>query len=141
MDNCRKYLKYKTKYLKYKSKLNNKINLIGGSEPIFYFGHDNKDYIKKYKITIYLFKADWCGHCKNFKDIWNEVAKIFTDTHSDKINFIVYDSKLNEEELKRWNVKGFPTIFIRKNTDAYEYNGNRQIDEFKKYIEGLLEQE
>jgi thiol-disulfide isomerase/thioredoxin len=139
MYNYRKYLKYKTRYLKYKTKLDNKFNLIGGGEHIFFNSNDNKDDIDKYKITIYLFKADWCGHCKNFRDVWNEAAALYSKTHSDKINFLVYDSKLNEQEMKEWEVKGFPTILIRENTTTTEYNGNRQIDDFKKYIETLLQ--
>lgn len=145
MDSYRKYFKYKTKYLKYKFKIDNKINLIGGSIPTFYFGHDNEDDIDKYKISIYLFKADWCGHCNNFKKVWNKVGESFQD---DKINFIAYDSEKNKQIIDTFKIQGYPTILIRinnstnngTNNDTTEYNGGRDEDTFINYIEKLIKE-
>ena len=135
MDSYNKYFKYKTKYLKYKSRLDN--NLIGGSEPIHFISHDKEDFTCE--TTIYLFKADWCGHCKNFNDVWNKVADMFKE----KIKFIVYDSDLHKPKITEWSnqgypIKGYPTIFINTESKIIEYNKGRDINSFLEYINKIL---
>lgn len=137
MDNYHKYLKYKTKYLKVKN------NLVGGSSPTFYFGQDTVDN-NNHEITIYLFKAEWCGHCKSFRETWNTICNTLTDPkgphkeHSTKINFITYDSNTHKDEIKQWDIKGFPTIMIRRDKNAQEYTGDRDMNSFITFILSLL---
>ena len=54
VDYTTKYLKYKKKYLNLKKN----INISGGG-------------LKE----VILFKASWCGHCKNFIPIWDSMKK------------------------------------------------------------------
>jgi len=120
-----KYLKYKAKYLKLKSKekeLNKKsINMKGGSNM-----NDNNNN----KNSIYLFKADWCGHCKQFKPTWNKLK----DEMSNKINFITYDSVKNAKEIKEYNISGFPTLIIKTGNKAIEYVGPKNEQSIKDFI-------
>ena len=134
MDNYDKYLKYKIKYLKLK-KLNN-INQTGGSneKENFYFGQNSVDDMKSTKPTIYLFKASWCGHCKQFRETWNSLGNTF----SKDINFITYDSDKNTKEMKEWKIKGYPTLIVRTGTTAKEYNEDRNIDNLVTYIKSLI---
>jgi len=110
-----KYQKYKIKYLNAK-----KINQTGGSS--------NK------AIDLYFFKADWCGHCKNFRETWNALA----DKFNDKINFISYDSDKDQKKIKEWRVEGFPTLIYRKGTTATEYNGDRDINSLINFIKNEI---
>jgi thiol-disulfide isomerase/thioredoxin len=136
MDNYDKYLKYKSKYLKLKN--SNKVSQSGGSnnkdDVTFYFGQDFVDDMKNPKPTIYLFKASWCGHCKNFRETWNSLGNTF----SKDINFISYDSDKNPKAIREWNIKGFPTIIVRNDNTAKEYNGDRDIDSLVNYINTLI---
>ena len=106
-----KYLIYKMKYLE----LNNLNNLVGGGE--------NKN-------SLYLFKADWCGHCKNFKSTWN---KLKNELNND-IEFITYDSNKDANIIKEFNIQGYPTLILKKNNKAIEYMGNRNINDIKEFI-------
>ena len=107
MDYTNKYLKYKNKYLKLKSQK----EMHGGSDK-----------------TLYLFKADWCGHCNNFKPVWNELQK------TEKIKFVTYDADQDSKEIKSFQVQGFPTLILKKGNEAIEYSGSRDINSLKEFI-------
>ena len=104
------YLKYKKKYLE--SKLN---NMNGGSSV-------NKE--------LLLFKANWCGHCKNFMPIWDKVSK---DSNIN-IKFTTYDSDQNKSEIANYNISGFPTIMYKVNNKLIEYNGSRDETSLREFI-------
>ena len=103
-----KYLKYKNKYIIAKQNMlkQNMLKQSGGSNE---------------KVNIMLFKADWCGHCKRFTSVWNEME----EKYKKKYNFISYDSDKNKKDLENWGVKSFPTIIIKKGNLASEYFGDR----------------
>lgn len=115
-DYSQKYLKYKAKYIHLKNKSKNSMS--GG-------GND--------KIQIMLFKADWCGHCKNFKNTWEAVSKHYKN----KYNFITYDADTQLSELKKYNVDAFPTVLIQKGKELIPYNGDRSFEDFNGFIESL----
>lgn len=107
-----KYLKYKHKYLEL-SKIKKNI-MTGGKE----------------KPTMYLFKADWCGHCNHFMGTWDKLQK----NMKNEINFVTYDSDKHSNELKQWNIQGFPTIYLKKGNQAIEYTGEREINSLVDFI-------
>ena len=110
---------YKQKYLKYKTKYNqlviNDLSLKGGSL--------NKN-------TLYLFKADWCGHCKNFKSTWKELQNEI----GNKVNFISVDADKDKEKITNFNIQGFPTLILQQKDKAIEYVGNRDLNSLKEFI-------
>jgi thioredoxin 1 len=113
-----KYLKYKSKYLKLKSE-GIKFNMKGGGD---------KD------ITMYLFKAEWCGHCNGFKSTWANLQKDM----GDKIKFVTYDSDKNKEDIKKYNIEGYPTLILKTQDKAIEYVGSRDIDSLKDFIKQYI---
>jgi len=110
-----KYEKYKTKYLELKKII--AINQNGGSSK---------------KPELYLFKAEWCGHCKNFKPEWNKL--INNNNLKEKVNFITLDSDTNKKEFTEWKIEGFPTIILKKGDTSIEYNGERSVNNIEKFI-------
>jgi len=111
-DYTEKYLKYKAKYISLK-KLEQKLNMKGGGD----------------KKTLALFKAEWCGHCIGFKETWNQLKN-----ENKNINFITYDSEINKNEIKKYNIQGFPTIILLLNDKAIEYVGPRSRDAIEEFI-------
>ena len=143
MNNYNKYLKYKSKYLKLKTYLKQSGGSSGSiivqdkndeNDENYYVGHDLEDDMENDKLTIYLFKASWCGHCKNFRSTWNSVANHF----SGNVNFITYDSDTNTKPVKEWKISGFPTIIMRNGQSAREYNGDRDLDSLINYIKSII---
>lgn len=108
-----KYLKYKHKYMEL-----HKLQLIKQSG-----GGDNN------KVII-LFKAEWCGHCKNFKDTWANLQ----NKYNDKYNFVTFDADVHKKELQTFNVQSFPTLLVQNNDKVVEYKGNRTEDDIIKFI-------
>jgi hypothetical protein len=102
MDYKLKYEKYKLKYLTLKTQIEKINNQSGGSS--------NK------KPELYLFKAEWCGHCKNFKDEWEKLKD--DKKLNSKVEFITMDSDKNAKEIKEWKIEGFPTIILKKENNA-----------------------
>ena len=116
MDYLQKYQKYKLKYLNIKLLHENNNNQIGGNN----------------KKELYLFKAEWCGHCRSFKEDWNKLQN--NNDLKNKISFITMDSDLNQKEIKEWNIEGFPTIILKSGENAIEYNGKRNLDNIIDFI-------
>ncbi len=107
-----KYLKYKTKYLNLKEG----INQTGGGN----------------KTQVILFKADWCGHCKTFKPIWDVVTKQYNN-----LEFIVYDADKDKDSLITYNIQGFPTVIVEKDGNRFEYNDERNANSFNNFLKEL----
>ena len=110
-----KYEKYKQKYLILKNSM--KLKQLGGSNS---------------KPQLYLFKANWCGHCKNFIPEWDKLKE--DSNLNNKVEFITMDSEKNATEIKEWEIKGFPTLILKKGNDAIEYNDNRSYKDIVKFI-------
>ena len=110
-----KYLKYKAKYLNLKKTMS-LINLsqAGGAD----------------KTEIYLFKAEWCGHCKGFKPVWEKIK----EEYKDKYTFITLDSEKDKAKIDQWGVGGFPTIIKKTNNSAEEYVGPRDEGSVVEFI-------
>lgn len=106
IDYFKKYIKYKNKYIILKT-------IKGGST--------NKN-------KIILFSADWCGHCKRFKPVWEKLKKEL----SNKYEFVNY--KDNSKEVAEWGIKGFPTIYVANKDTAAQYYGERTPEAIKEFL-------
>lgn len=121
MNYQEKYLKYKAKYLKLKSmeKSLTALNMSGGGAK------------KQDKPTLYLFKAEWCPHCRDFKSTWNTLKS----NMESKVDFVMFDSDENRSEIKQYNIEGFPTLILKAGGKAIEYVGPRDFESVKEFIE------
>jgi glutaredoxin len=75
------------------------------------------------KVTLYY--ADWCGHCKHFKPIWNSLKPYF---QKNNIQYKDVEETAYPDIIKSNKIEAFPTIIIEKNGIKYEYNGDRSVD-------------
>lgn len=118
MNYHEKYLKYKAKYLSLKNKEKGmkKFIMSGGA---------------KQMNTLYLFKAEWCGHCKAFKPIWEKLK----NHYNGKVNFVTFDSEKNKKEIAEYKIDGFPTLILKTGDKAVEYVGPRTEQDIKEFID------
>lgn len=89
---------------------------------------DKEEQKPKRKIVLYF--ASWCGHCNNFKPVWNEFKNIAMEKFP---NLVVKDIQCDSEDNKYLcsNIEGYPTVLL---DDTIEYDGNRTVDSLVSFI-------
>jgi thiol-disulfide isomerase/thioredoxin len=95
--------------------------------------------LKNKESGYVLFYADWCGHCKKLKPIWEE----FKNDSKDK-GFMVssFDCSKGSEDPNigeltgRFGVKGFPTVhYFLNGVHTGQYEGERNLEALKRHSE------
>ena len=77
------------------------------------------------------FYADWCGHCHQMKEPWNQ----FEQSNVHNINL----AKVRDDYVPKVNsnpsIQGWPTILLYKNGKIVDmYQGERTPDAFNEYL-------
>jgi len=114
---------YTAKYLKYKNKyLNLKKSMRGGSATGQCGGAENEK-------TVILYKADWCGHCRAFKNTWEQLQKEVKD-----VKFETIDADKDADKVQEAKIDGFPTLRVLVNNKIHEFNQERTLENVKSFI-------
>lgn len=80
---------------------------------------------------VILYHANWCGHCKKFLPIWEELKQNFKN-----IKFTDFEESKDEKIMEEENITGYPTIKI----DGKVYEGSRDYDSLAAIMEGKTPQ-
>lgn len=80
--------------------------------------------------SVIVCKADWCGHCKQAAPEFEKLmaASPLTLKDGTKVTVKVLDADRNKDEIKQYNVRGYPTILIGDGSNMTEYPGPRTYD-------------
>lgn len=107
----------------------------------FYAAPDTEPKKEKKGIFV-LFSATWCGHCKMFRPLWENIKKenesdyYFVDINETDIPETVLGSPNISRVLKTFKIRGFPSLYFIFASDG-EYkalelmNRNNIITEVK----------
>lgn len=83
-------------------------------------------------VDIY---ASWCGPCKQFAPIYEQVAASLSNVTFVKIEG---DAAGFENLVEKLNVRGYPTVLVFKNGKQIgQYRGDRTVAAFSEYIQKL----
>jgi thiol-disulfide isomerase/thioredoxin len=88
--------------------------------------------------VIMLLASSWCGPCKAFKPVKDELLAqdgIFNLKLDTKIHYQLYESDVDGEVHKAFGVKSFPTILVfSPNTKKFvKYEGPRTADAISSF--------
>jgi len=91
------------------------------------------------KSVFVKFFAPWCGHCKRMKPGWDKLAEEYEASSSVKIADV--DCTEHQPLCSEHGVSGFPTLKIFKDGsfEGEPYQGGREFEQLKKYVEDNLE--
>jgi len=92
------------------------------------------------KTAFIKFMAPWCGHCKNMKRDWDELAQEYKE--SDK--FLIADVDCTANDAKKLctdrGVKSFPTLkfFAPGDNGGKDYGGGRKLADLQEFAKSEL---
>lgn len=89
--------------------------------------------------SMVLFHADWCGHCKKFMPTWDELSSKWNESQNE-MKFIKVECGKSAENpehaeiMKKYNIKGYPTILVFENGKSTEYNQGRDKSSIETFL-------
>ena len=87
------------------------------------------------KPVMWLFHANWCKHCIDFKktNIWNNLKTKYTNI----IFKDVEQSNISKEQKEMFNINGFPTI-VFQNNNIIDFNNERTEKNLSQFIDANI---
>ena len=92
--------------------------------------------------TIYLFKVDWCPHCKKALPDFQKVEDTYNGkvVNGYKLNFVVVDGEdpANQSLVNEYKIQGYPTIVLTKDGKHIEYDAKVDQPTLEKFIKTMI---
>lgn len=99
---------------------------------------DDVVYARNNQMDVFLeFYAPWCGHCKNLKPIWDDLAASF-NTSSNQVLIAKFDATENDIPASSGiSVQGYPTLKFKPagSKEFIDYDEERTLDAMIDFIE------
>lgn len=83
-------------------------------------------------MKIIRINAMWCSACISMHKIWKEIENNYPD-----IEMVSYDYDLDEDDIKKYNVKDVlpVAIFYKDEVEVARLNGEKKLNDIVKIIE------
>lgn len=90
---------------------------------------------------LYLFKVDWCPHCKTAKPVFDEVEKELNGRpiNGYVVTFKTVDCEAEPDMADKFKVEGYPTIKLVKNGEVIEYDAKPEKDKIIEFLMTVLQ--
>ena len=98
----------------------------------------NINNLKKNNIILILFHATWCGHCLNFRSVWEQLKQ----NHPKGLKLgEIEDNEMNQYTYSKNEkpIEGYPTLRLyHKDKLLKEYDGERKFEDIYDYLKNFL---
>ena len=90
------------------------------------------------ELNMILLYAPWCGHSKKMLPDYEKVKSDFDGKviNGKKINIKMYNSDVDEDKVKEYGVKGFPSLYVEKDgvRESFPHRTHSKISEYLNNI-------
>jgi thiol-disulfide isomerase/thioredoxin len=92
------------------------------------------------KVTCTMYYTNGCPHCVEAKPKWDKFAQLFNGKKVGGAQLVIakIDCEKYPEVAQQQGIKGFPTFKFDFDGQVMEYQGERTVDGWKKYIENVM---
>jgi thiol-disulfide isomerase/thioredoxin len=90
---------------------------------------------------LYLFKTDWCPHCKRAQPIFETMKKEYESklVNGYRILFKVVDCEQEPSLADKFKIDGYPTIKLVKDDQVIEYDAKPDREHLIQFLTTVLE--
>jgi len=89
---------------------------------------------------LFLFKVDWCPHCKTAKPVFDEVEKEINgrQVNGYTVTFKTVDCEAEPDLADKFKIEGYPTIKLVKDGQVIEYDAKPEKDKIIEFLNTVL---
>ena len=89
---------------------------------------------------LYLFKTDWCPHCKRALPIFESVKNKYHDTlvNGHRVIFRVVDCDTDAATADKFKVEGYPTIKMVKGSEVIEFDAKPEPETIIQFMNTVI---
>merc|ERR1712037_446542 len=85
--------------------------------------------------TLVFYHVSWCGHCKELRPVWDDLAIDFLMEESEDIKFAEVNCMEALDVCTEEGVEGFPQIFMYKDGVMEDiFQGDRTVEELTNFV-------
>lgn len=91
-------------------------------------------------VQLYLFKVDWCPHCKSAKPIFDDVEKELKGNpiNGYTVTFKTVDCEAEPDMADKFKIEGYPTIKLVKDGEVIEYDAKPDKEKILEFLNSVL---
>lgn len=94
---------------------------------VYYIRQNNENFSER--PTVYFFYVDWCPHCKTAKPKIKEFK-----SKNPNVNVKEVDCDKDKELAKKFNVRGYPTVYLVKGEEKTELDEGISVESLNKLV-------